>query len=419
MIMPGINDENRELATKVIKGMAVEMSSESDKDGLGYAALTDEGELFGERWLYNSEAFKDRVESDPDALTLAKESGGALECTIPEKYGVIGKGPAGLSSITAITLHTRYATTARGFQNCHPFVTPDGKTSLIHNGVINNHMQLTKKYSTCDSEAILHEYISEGVADKIINVEKMAKKLYGYYACGVFATTSEGFRVLDVFKDGRAQLHGVYIKELKTPVLTTKLEFIQKVAKDLGLTISQIYKVKDDMILRFNPYTGTILDYTGFNSNGYYSSGSSYNSYDGYHSYPKADSPTATPPPPPKLEVLQGGELKESGTPAEEGSSEKKSNDTGVVEQKAKEFLKGLNEENLVRACDRYLLGVLERTGEPVVEGDLLSQRLSRIHKSSFLDRIIDRLCSDEFGWEECVDKETNTWLLYRKSNVQ
>lgn len=108
MIMAGINELNRGKATSLIKEMAKEMSP-GNKDGCGYAAVDEHGNLFGERWLDNAQAFTTKV----DVVTPfgdAIEGGGSDAGGESNKFG---EDPS-LDKITAITLHTRMATSAKG-----------------------------------------------------------------------------------------------------------------------------------------------------------------------------------------------------------------------------------------------------------------------------------------------------------------
>ena len=64
MMMAGVTSDTRDAAWVFIKEMAKEMSP-GNMDGLGYAALSTEGELFGERWHHNGEAFSVRQGGEP------------------------------------------------------------------------------------------------------------------------------------------------------------------------------------------------------------------------------------------------------------------------------------------------------------------------------------------------------------------
>lgn len=258
MVMSGINEHNRKLAWEFTKLMAVQMSP-GNSDGLGYSAVTTDGELFGERWHNNTEAFSVRHVNDPSSteeLDMLKAYGGSLvseEKPIRyNRYGVINE-----DSVAAITLHTRLATSGKQFVNTHPFVR-DG-VSLIHNGVISNAYELEVIQSTCDSEAILNLYIQHNVRDNPQQIQKVASKLDGYYACGVIAETKKYGYVVDIFKDSRARLSAAYIRDMNIVVFATSIDDIVAVAQQMGMEIGYKYKVKEGKLLRLSTLTGAPL----------------------------------------------------------------------------------------------------------------------------------------------------------------
>lgn len=272
MIMSGINNKNRALALEFTKLMAKQITP-GNSDGLGYAAVTTKGTLFGERWLNNSEAFVNR----PTIQTLSKQETllvdkykGFLIPDVPapvyNSFGVIDE-----ENIAAITLHTRLATSGKEFINTHPFVL--GDTALIHNGVISNANDLKMVQSTCDSEAILNEYVDNKVMDKPENIRKVAGKLQGYYACGVFSKTKSGGTILDIFKDSRANLEAAYIVDMRAIVFSSRLSDIKAVCSQMGMEIGRTFKVSDDMLLRVDPVSGDVLVTESFTSLGYANTG--------------------------------------------------------------------------------------------------------------------------------------------------
>ena len=263
MVMSGINNTNRKLAWEFTKQMAMQLSP-GNSDGLGYAAVTTDGELFGERWHKNSEAFVDRptppVSSDEE-LSIAKQYGGML---IPEvrpvrynKFGVINE-----DAVAAITLHARMATSGKDFINTHPFVR--GGTSLIHNGVIGNAGDLEMIQSTCDSEAILNLYVKHNVTNNIGNIQRVADKLQGYYACGVITETKKYGYVVDVFKDDRARLSAAYIRDMNILVFSTTIDDILTVCNKMGMEVAYKYMVKAGVITRLSTLTGNPLEVAKF-----------------------------------------------------------------------------------------------------------------------------------------------------------
>lgn len=259
-MITGITDETRENAWMFVKEMAKEMSGSPEKDGFGYAAIDNEGELFGERWLHNNEAFMHR---NPFGNKIDNEM--LKKCKILSREKVYGSFGKLNDNIRSITLHSRMATNTVNYRNTHPFV--EDYTSVVHNGVISNDAKLTKKYSTCDSEVILHEYIKYNVGNKPHKFQKVANKLEGYYALGIFSRTSQGRVILDVVKDGSARLDAFFVKELNCLVFATpkwSTNPVEDVCKKLGFTVESKYKVKDCKLQRFDAMTGEPLAYLTF-----------------------------------------------------------------------------------------------------------------------------------------------------------
>ena len=257
LVLPVVRPDTEELAWKFIKEMS-KIMSRSNTDGLGYAAVSSEGELFGERWLINRDAWDERVELPPEEREILGEYQGFLHKD--EKYNKFG--PVSETNVRAIMLHARAATSGRGFQNTHPFFYKD--TALIHNGVIHNYEVKELKVSTCDSEKILQEYIKAGVADKPNGIRTVAKELRGYYACGVMSRDSDGIPHIDVFKSQGARLGCARIRELGCNVITTDTTDLTEVARTLNLNIDNRFDVKSGIMLRINALTGKIVSATKF-----------------------------------------------------------------------------------------------------------------------------------------------------------
>jgi len=283
--MAGITDANRDKALSLIKEMAKEMSP-TNRDGCGYAAIDNESKLFGERWLDNDEAFSN-TKTLKSSINIA-QFGDAIDNVIEssnesllDKYNKFGD--VKLDKITAITLHTRMATSAKGMMNTHPFYYPEDDTSLIHNGVIINEKDFKLKVSTCDSEAILQAYLSSSVNKYPIMIGEMAKILNGYYAVGMFSRDEEGNRILDVFKGNHASLIVTYIYDLDTYVFTTSEYDVSSACRKLNLTMDKAFTIKEGHLLRLDPFTSKISLKEKFtvptiNRTNYY------NNYDSYHS---------------------------------------------------------------------------------------------------------------------------------------
>lgn len=262
LVMPVVRPDTAEIAWSLAKEMGKVMSK-GNSDGLGYAAMDNEGKLFGERWLRNHEAFKERLEfTDLDRIII-EDYGGFLHKD--ERYNKFGK--VNEKDTRAIILHTRFATSGKQFFNTHPFV--DDGTALIHNGIISNVKQEELKISTCDSEKILREYLQKDVGNRPKRMQKVADELSGYYACAVLTHKKDGTPILDVFKDTSASLGAAWVRELGAVVITTNPGDLIEVARDLKLHIDSVYEVKPGILLRYNVLTGQPLGATKFTPTGF------------------------------------------------------------------------------------------------------------------------------------------------------
>lgn len=264
LIIPGIKKEHRTRTLEFIKEMAKEMTP-SNTDGLGYAAVTEDGKLFGQRWLVNADAFGGPTQTKLKPFQKALSS--SVEHTKGEanSFNLSDESFPGLKNAVAITLHTRMATSPKSMQNVHPFVYSQSDTSLIHNGVISNDDKFPKSVSTCDSEAILYNYINHKVNHNPEQIAALAKDLNGYYACGVFSRDGNGARILDVFKGNSASLYMQEIKELDIYVFATSSDDVSKVCNRLRLTKGDSIALLEGKLIRINPVNGELYSITEFN----------------------------------------------------------------------------------------------------------------------------------------------------------
>lgn len=262
LVASGLDEKNKELNWQFIQEMAARMSVVND-DGLGYTAIDKDGNMFGERWLNNDDAFDVRGEVKEKPKTLKDEF---LEkykdfLNIPYSYTSPVAKPSAYNSfgtltdeIKAITLHARMATSGKEFANTHPFVDFDRDTSLIHNGVIRNVTKEDNIRSTCDSERILNMYLKHNINVEPDKIQDMIDELEGYFACGVFTKDANNKRVLDVFKS-RAKLYAGYVEGLGM-FITTNDDDLKNVCKDLGLRLVGLFEVTEDRHIRFDALTG-------------------------------------------------------------------------------------------------------------------------------------------------------------------
>lgn len=111
--------------------------------------------------------------------------------------------PRGISSAEAIG-HTRWATHGAPLDcNAHPHFSPDKKIVLVHNGIIDNYVELKKELlargtaesdflSETDSEVIAHLIAEVYAGDLLEAVEQVLSRLDGAYALAVMAADEPG-----------------------------------------------------------------------------------------------------------------------------------------------------------------------------------------------------------------------------------
>ena len=275
MMIAGIKPEHLTKVHKLAKAAAKNMSIIED-DGVGYAAITKSGTIYGEKWRNKDDAFNlhGQPKNDPMIDLMHRIFGDMAEWVTPpvtsKVYESFGNRDAkSVNETVAIILHARKATlnSAKTIENVHPFiqldVTDKADTALIHNGSILNHAKLTKTMSTCDSEVILHEYIANDMNHNPWGIEQLAKTLIGEYAVGVlssmFDTDGSVTPILDVFKSGKELMVG-YVPELETFVFCTAEHTLENSCKEAGLTLKNPIKLKEGYLMRMNAITGDKID---------------------------------------------------------------------------------------------------------------------------------------------------------------
>ncbi len=105
-----------------------------------------------------------------------------LQRTLPKIPGKLGLG------------HTRWATHGKpSKENAHPFLDCEGKIALIHNGIIENHLELRRQLieegheftSETDTEALVHLIEKHYNGDLEKAVKESLKHIHGSYAIAV------------------------------------------------------------------------------------------------------------------------------------------------------------------------------------------------------------------------------------------
>lgn len=245
-----ITDKNRDHVWAFMIALG-DIMSRTQRDGLGYAAFDKSGNLFGERWLENKLAFTDF--SMNKKLTPAK---------IEKVYNFFGDKVL-RDEAQAIILHARMATCGRGIANTHPFTDnlEKPRTAIIHNGIIANDDEFEKKFSTCDSEVLVHLYEKYKVSENLAGIKKVVKELVGWFTVLNLSTDAQGRLVMDIYTDA-PRLNSYYVKELDTRVYSTSAYDIEEAAAQLEFTISDRETVKSNMAYRIDVLTGELLEET-------------------------------------------------------------------------------------------------------------------------------------------------------------
>lgn len=249
-----ITDKNRS-DVWVFMQLLGELMAIGNKDGMGYAAFDKSGNIFGERWIDPDLAFKDLTQIP-----------GINSSKLEKLYSYFGDKVV-KDEAQAIILHTRMATCAPGIQNAHPFVNDIDKVdmAIIHNGMIYNDDQFKRKYSTCDSEVLVHLYDDNKVNTSLDKLNEFSDKLQGWFTVLALAKNASGEMVMDAFSDS-GRLGSYFIKELDTRIYSSYADDVFRIAKQLGLTPMHLEQMKADTAFRINVLTGEEIGHVKLNS---------------------------------------------------------------------------------------------------------------------------------------------------------
>lgn len=274
-MVAGIKKEHQQTA-KLLMVTAAKVLSGTDKDGVGYAAITNKGKIYGEKWVRKEDAFvvRNQPKVKASAVYINDLLADAAKTSInldPENtymnFGNLTKDA--VKGTVAMILHARSTTVGeKSLANTHPFYVindPDEKIediALVHNGTIHNHMSLTKKTSTCDSEVILHEYIKQDINYNPYNINEVSEALRGQYTVGVLSSYDNNGTIqpiLDIFKSNKDLCVG-YCPELQTALFCTWEYPLKEICKEAGVSIENIVDIKDDLLLRIDAVTGKRME---------------------------------------------------------------------------------------------------------------------------------------------------------------
>ena len=230
--------ENPDKAELFVK-KAIPIVTKTDNHGLGIMRLGENG-VHIQRWL------------EPPAVVSKRKSAVLMRYEKVLKHQSNETGTRS-RELYAIAVHGRFATCAKSLQNTHPFYK-DG-TALMHNGIISNAEKFTRTLSTCDSEALLSQYIEHGVKETNLRLTEALTGVQGYYAAIVFNDNG----VIDIWRDDHATLFLAHVRGVGVVIATTK-EIILGAAKKVGASVAGIDEVLPYSTMRWtkgiNPQFG-------------------------------------------------------------------------------------------------------------------------------------------------------------------
>lgn len=279
MVIPGVTDKNRVLVKKFVSMAPNEMAVGLDRDGFGYAGITKKGDIIGEKWLHPEHAWVRPPKNAVAASTLSGVGKGEellrsytqfvshtkADLRRPNIYTSYGDVHGKSDEVCGLIIHARHATSGgSALENTHPFFELEPgegvpATAIIHNGTIKNDEKFAaKRYSSCDSEIFLHEYLKRKFYEDNKKFPEFAKELIGEYATAIL-TMVNGKPVVDVFK-AHKQLYIFFIDELDTFVMSTTEFITENICKKLGYTIGARAELDDGKYIRFDALTGMATD---------------------------------------------------------------------------------------------------------------------------------------------------------------
>lgn len=205
----------------------------ADKDGFGYATLSYEGVIGGER----TDEPEEFSPLGPNPMTLKTSLLGQAVAPNYNQFGRITE-----TNAKALMAHGRFSTNEKGLSNAHPFVSDCGEIALIHNGVVTDSANEVKDLLTtgCDTEILLRYWEKD-------QMQSIQSNVSGYYALGVM---HDG--LLHIIKDDRAQLFITYSRTADSFLVATTSSILKNVAKEMNWKIEPIMPIRDNQHMVFD-----------------------------------------------------------------------------------------------------------------------------------------------------------------------
>jgi predicted glutamine amidotransferase len=234
------NTSDFKINAKFINAVKYQVCKTSDKDGFGWAAMDNLGNVGGERTIrpWN---FK--------PLDQAKEKVVSKLPIVLKAHNSFGK--TNLSKSKAFVGHGRLSTNDISLENTHPFF--NGTTAMIHNGVVRDRLDKWKDLKTTNDTEILYNYWLEN------GIKAVENGVGGYYAF----VTLEPDGTMHVVRDSQAMLYVSYCFTVNSYIFATTADIIIGVAKSMKWKCEAPEEMLPNTYAIFDG--NTLADYSEFN----------------------------------------------------------------------------------------------------------------------------------------------------------
>lgn len=228
-----------------------------DPHGFGFLALSNKARsATAQKWLDPNAAF---VSTRDAANAFA-----AFEAI--EFFAEASRiGPAVIDKpVSALLLHSRYATSAKGLRNNHPHCDTLDPTRAIEAGIVHNGVLETPegalRNTLCDSEQIVWAYDETGAVRDASQTPSMVRALgAGYFAIGAVLRQASGKYLVDIVRDDQASLSALYVSELDAVVFATAPSNVIRACKRLHWKRPIVADVRENVFFRTDPITGRVV----------------------------------------------------------------------------------------------------------------------------------------------------------------
>lgn len=226
------NMSNVKITKKFLNIVRDEVCKTTDKDGFGYAILSDDGAIGGERTMkpmsFNA------LSGDPDKLRTASLP------IVSRTRNVFGK--IDFRKPKSFIAHGRYSTNTVNLENTHPFVNDD--IAMIHNGVVSDADNMFKNLlkTSCDTEIILRAWEHGGM-------KTIESQVTGYYALAILDKVT---KQLHIVRDDKAMLYISYSRTVDSYIIATTIDIIQSVAKKMKWVCEQPEELLENIHVVFD-----------------------------------------------------------------------------------------------------------------------------------------------------------------------